>query len=166
MSLSIIAAMTEERVIGLKGKLPWHLPEDLKHFKEITMGKPVIMGRKTYESMGRLLPGRQNIIISHNPAYAVDGATTTRSLQEAIIAAEQVCGKNNEFFVIGGGEIFQFALAKAHRIYLTLIHHSFEGDAYFPELNLEKDFKVVEKSSHESAGKEKLKYTFIKAERK
>ena len=165
MILSIIVAMAEDRVIGVGNKLPWHLSEDLKRFKKITMGKPVIMGRKTYESMGRLLPGRQNIIISHNASYTVEGGVTARSLEEAIMAAEKSCGHGGEFFVIGGAEIFKLALPKAKRFYLTLIHKKFEGDVYFPEFDLEKDFKVIEKSDHTSSDSPPFFYSFITAER-
>jgi dihydrofolate reductase len=163
--LSIIAAMTEERVIGREGKMPWHLPEDLKHFKEITMGHPVIMGRKTHESLGRLLPGRTSIIMTRDPHYRVEGARVVHDLEEAVSEAEKAaCGK--EIFVIGGAEVFRMALPRAGRLYLTLIHRPFRGDAYFPEFNLEKDYKIVERKTFESGGGEKLRYTFLVAEKK
>jgi dihydrofolate reductase len=171
--LCLIVAKTDGGVIGSKGKMPWHLSEDLKRFKEITTGHPVIMGRKTYESLGRLLPGRKNIIITRNPSYRVEGALVVPSLEEAIKAAEGCPGKSgndekneDEFFVIGGAEIYKLALPLAKRLYLTLIHHPFKGDVYFPEFELEKDFKILERSEHQSSGKETFRYTFITAERK
>lgn len=161
MTLSIIVAMAENRIIGKDNRLPWHLPEDLKHFKEITMGKPVIMGRKTYESIGRPLPGRENIVLTRNKSYQAKGAKVISSLQEAIKA----CPSAEEIFIIGGAELYKETLSKADRLYLTVIHKDFEGDAYFPKVDLEKDFKVVEKTDCVSSGPEKLSYTFITAER-
>ena len=161
MKLSIIVAMTADRVIGNKNKLPWHLPEDLKHFKNITMGKPVIMGRKTYESIGRLLPGRKNIILSRNKSYAIDGAHMVSTLKEAI----KLCEDNSEAFIIGGSTVYKEALPKADCLYLTIINKEFEGDACFPEFDLDNDFTVKENSTHTSEGAEKLSYTFLAAER-
>jgi dihydrofolate reductase len=131
--LSLIAAMAENRVIGADNRLPWHLPEDLKHFRKLTSGHPVILGRKTYESIGRLLPNRTNVIVTRNPAYRVEGAVIVGSLDEAIAAATRAPG-GDEVFVIGGAEIYALALPRADRIYLTEVHQHVEGDAYFPEL--------------------------------
>ncbi len=161
MNLSIIVAMTEDRVIGVKNKLPWRLPEDLKRFKEITMGKPVIMGRKTYESIGRLLPGRKNIILSRNKSYKVEGAYTAAHLKDAIA----LCEGAKEIFVIGGAQLYKEALPKANRLYLTIINQKFEGDAHFPEFDLKKNFKIKFNTTYESEGEQKLNYTFLIAER-
>jgi len=165
MSLFLIAAMAEDGCIGFQNKLPWHIPEDLKHFKEITLGHPVIMGRKTYDSMGRLLPGRLNIIVTHQKDFKIDGAEICNGLNDAIKAGEQSSPEENSQFVIGGGEIFKQALQKADRLYLTIVHGEFKGDTYFPKFDLEKDFKIIEKSRHRSSGSQGLEYTFLTAER-
>jgi len=165
MRLSLIAAMTDEGVIGFQNRLPWHLPEDLKNFKKITMGKPVIMGRKTYESIGKPLPGRKNIVLTRNTSFQAEGVTVVASLDQAIEVCKKEEISEDEIFVIGGAQIYQEALPRADRLYLTKIHQSFKGDAYFPEIDLEKSFQIVEKSDHVSADPEKLSYTFITAER-
>nr|AIA16801.1 Dihydrofolate reductase [uncultured bacterium] len=131
MRIYLIAAMASNRVIGRENRLPWRLPEDLKRFKELTMGHPVVMGRKTYESIGRLLPGRENIILSRDPGFVVEGATMVRSYDE-LVSAERARGR--ELFVIGGAQIYSRALQDADRIYLTEIDAEIEGDAYFPEV--------------------------------
>lgn len=128
--LSVIAALARNRVIGRDNSLPWHLPEDLKHFKVLTMGHHIVMGRKTYESLGRLLPGRTTVIVSRNPDYAVPGAIVVTSLRQALSA----CANDPEIFLIGGAELYQQSLALADRLYLTEIDAEFEGDAYFPEI--------------------------------
>jgi len=164
--LSIIVAMTDERVIGRNNALPWHLSEDLKRFKKITMGSPIVMGRKTFGSIGKALPGRRNIVITRNSAFKAEGAEVVHSLDEALYLCERLEGDKKDFFVIGGAEVFRLALPKAGRLYLTLIHKKFEGDVYFPEFDLKKDFKVIEKSDHASPGDPPFSYSFITAERK
>jgi dihydrofolate reductase len=124
-----VVAMSENRVIGRDGGLPWHLPEDLKHFKTVTMGKPVIMGRKTFESIGKPLPGRANIVISRN--FSASGITVVPDMPQAINAA----GQSAEIMIVGGGQIYEQALPLTDRIYLTLVHQTIEGDTKFPELN-------------------------------
>lgn len=157
MSLSLIVAMSQNRVIGKNNKLPWHLPEDLKQFKKITMGHPIIMGRKTFESIGKPLPGRENIVITRDSSYRAEGIRVTHSLQEAI----QSFKVQDELFVIGGADIFKIALPFAHKIYLTLIAKNIEGDTFFPELNWKKEFKKMEESPLLLSEKEKLPYQFI-----
>ena len=133
--LSLIAAVARNRVIGKDNQLLWHLPEDMKHFREVTRGKPVIMGRKTWESLPekfRPLPGRHNIVVSHNPNYSAPGATLADSLESAI----RLAGFENELFVIGGETLYRQALPQAHRLYLTEIDQDYEGDAFFPEVSL------------------------------
>jgi dihydrofolate reductase len=132
MRISAIVAMSENRVIGQGNQLPWRLPEDLKRFRAVTLGHSIIMGRKTFESIGRVLPQRENIIISRQVDYVVPGAKVVQSLQEAFQHPHQ---KSDEVFVIGGAEIYRLALPSVDRIYLTLIHKEIAGDAYFPELN-------------------------------
>lgn len=132
--ISLIAAMARNRVIGSGGALPWHLPEDLRHFRALTLGKPVIMGRKTCESLGRALPGRHNLVVTRQPDYrAPAGFTVCAGLAEAIRA----CADAAEIMVIGGAEIYAQALELADRIYLTVIEQDFAGDAVFPPLGLE-----------------------------
>jgi dihydrofolate reductase len=132
--LSLIVAMSENRVIGVENRLPWHIPEDLKRFKQITSGHPILMGRKTFESIGKPLPGRTNVVISRNRDYRVEGVVTCFSLEEALQWAAKAPG-SDEIFVIGGGEIFRQALPIADRIYLTEVEWPFEGDAHFPDFD-------------------------------
>jgi dihydrofolate reductase len=129
MIISLIAAMSEERVIGRDGKLPWQIPADLTRFKTITMGHTVVMGRKTFQSIGRPLPGRRNIVLSKT-IREIEGCEIAHSLQQAIAAAEG----EEELFICGGQQIFREALPLCQRIYLTLVHASFPGDVYFPEI--------------------------------
>jgi dihydrofolate reductase len=128
MKLSVIAAVARNGVIGRDNALPWRLPEDLKRFKLLTMGHHIIMGRKTYESLGRLLPGRTTVIVSRNAQYAVPGALVAGSLKQALTA----CAADDEVFVIGGAQLYREALPLADKLYLTLIDKDFEGDAHFP----------------------------------
>ena len=125
--LSLIVAVSQNGVIGKGNKLPWHLPADLKRFKKLTMGHPIIMGRKTFESIGKPLPGRTNIVITRQKEFASFGALTAPSLEEAL----RMCKKEEEVFVIGGATIFEQALPLANRLYLTLIHQDFDGDTSF-----------------------------------
>lgn len=129
--LSLIAAMARNRVIGREGRLPWHLPEDLRHFRALTLGKPIIMGRRTSDSLGGPLPGRRNIVISRDPSYRPEGREVHASLEGAIAA----CAGEPEVMVIGGGEVYAQAISGASRIYLTIIDHDFEGDTVFPALD-------------------------------
>jgi dihydrofolate reductase len=156
MTLAIIVAMSRNRVIGINNKLPWYLPEDLKRFRKITSGHPVIMGRRTFESIGRLLPGRENIIITRNQDYKVLGATIRYSLEEALAPFKS---SDEEVFILGGGEIFKLAMPLVNRIYLTLIDQDFKGDAYFPETDFSK-YKIIAQEKHT----EPMPYQFIDLE--
>ena len=127
--ISLIVALDKNRVIGLNNAMPWHLPGELQYFKETTMGKPIIMGRKTFESIGRPLPGRRNIVITRNPQYDAEGIELALSLDEAI----KLAGDVDEIMIIGGQQIFTESLPLADRLYITEIDHEFEGDTYFPE---------------------------------
>ena len=126
--------MSENGVIGRNNAMPWHLPEDLKFFKRVTMGKPVIMGRNTYESIGKPLPGRPKIVITRTPDYHVDGVHIVTSVEEAVDLAGQLTAPNidAEIMVIGGAQIFELTLPVANRIYLTELHANIEGDVFFP----------------------------------
>nr|AIA15939.1 Dihydrofolate reductase [uncultured bacterium] len=129
--LSIVVALTENNVIGTGNKLPWRMSDDLKRVKALTMGHHLIMGRKTFESIGRPLPGRTTVIITRSKDFVAEGCMVVNSLEEAIRVSEN----DNEAFVFGGGEIFKQALAFTHRIYLTKIHTVIDGDTFFPELD-------------------------------
>lgn len=129
--ISLIVAMDRNRLIGRGNALPWHLPADLAHFKSITLGKPIVMGRKTYESIGRPLPGRHNIVVSRNPDFSAPGCTVVASVEAALAAAGDV----PEVMVIGGAQVYAEALPRAQRIYLTRVDAAFEGDAWFPALD-------------------------------
>jgi dihydrofolate reductase len=168
MRLAMIAAQSQNRVIGNNNKLPWYLPEDLKYFKRVTLGKPIIMGRKTFESIGRPLPGRTNIIITRNPDWTHDGAgvRVVHSLQQAIELAESLALVNGfeESLVIGGAEIYALALPQADRLYLTQVHAEVQGDAHFPPLDpaqwremAREDFSAIEPNPYD--------YSFIVLDR-
>lgn len=149
MKCSLIVAMAKNQTIGINNTLPWHLPNDLKYFKQVTMSKPIIMGRKTYESIGRPLPGRTNIVITRQPDYQSDGIVVVNSLQQALDKAEDISfvHGHEEVMVIGGAEIYQQALLKADRLYITHVHENIEGDAFFPELNWN-DWQEFKRENH------------------
>ena len=126
--ISLIAAMDRNRLIGNNNQLPWHLPADFAHFKAVTMGKPIVMGRKTWESIGRPLPGRTNIVLSRNPDLQLDGAQCASSLAEARALASD----SPELMVIGGSVVYELAMPEAQRLYITHVDGEFEGDAWFP----------------------------------
>lgn len=139
MKLAIIVAAARNGVIGLNNQLPWHLPQDLKYFKAVTFGKPVIMGRKTYESIGRPLPGRANIVITRDKQWsAAEGVVVVHSVDEALNEARRVLNESSsgldEAMIIGGAEIYRDTLSIADRVYLTRVLRDFEGDAWFPSL--------------------------------
>lgn len=159
--LTLIVAMSRNHVIGRAGQLPWHLPEDLQHFKATTMGHPIIMGRKTYESIGRPLPGRRNIVVTRNADYQAEGITIVHSLDEAI----EHC-VDQDAFVIGGAQLYAQALPRANRIYLTLIDSEIAGDTYFPKIDLERDYKVVQESELKTSNSDQLPYRFILLEKR
>jgi dihydrofolate reductase len=157
MSLSLIVARASNGVIGKDNQLPWHLPADLKYFKAVTMGKPIVMGRKTFQSIGRPLPGRQNIVVTRNPDFDSNGITVVHSVEAAIAAANQVA----EIMLIGGTELYKLSLPLVDRIYLTEIHQDFDGDAHFPLLNSQ--WQEISREDHVSeAG---LGYSFCVLEK-
>jgi dihydrofolate reductase len=166
MLISLIVAMTENRVIGLNGAMPWHLSEDLKHFKRVTMGAPIIMGRKTFDSIGRALPGRANIVITHDTNYVAEGVDVVHDLESAIEKAscDEVNQGKDEMFIIGGAQIYTLALAQADRLYLTEIHQSFAGDTYFPEIRT-MDWHETERGSRNPETLNGPAYSFVVFER-
>lgn len=159
MKLSVIVAMTEERVIGNQNQLPWHISEDLKRFKQLTMGKTVIMGRKTFESIGKPLPGRTNVVISRNRSFQAPGVKTASDLESAL----SVHREEDEVFVIGGSSLYETALPKADRIYLTMVHKGYDGDVHFPDVNLKKLFGLRKEGSGVTS--EGIPYTFFVGDR-
>jgi len=137
MRTALIVAMSRNRVIGRNNALPWYLPEDLRYFKQVTYGKPIIMGRKTQESIGRPLPGRQNLVVTRDPDWHREGVTVVHSLDEALTQAEAQAFIDGveERVVIGGSQIYAEALPLANRLYMTEVHAEVEGDTFFPEVD-------------------------------
>ena len=131
MKLALIAAMAEQRVIGLDNGMPWHLPADLKHFRNLTVGKPVIMGRKTIESIGKALPKRRNIVVTRRSDFGMDGCEVASSIEAAV----ELVSHEDEVMIIGGASIYEQTLARADILYLTYIHAQFQGDTHFPAFN-------------------------------
>lgn len=162
MILTAIAAMAENYTIGCENRLPWHMPADLKHFKSITAGHPIIMGRKTYISIGRALPNRTNIIITHDESFRADGCVVTNTIGDALSIAEQ--HTDNEAFVIGGAEIYRQLMPKIQRLYLTIVHHEFDGDAYFPTL-MPGEWKELTRERHSADIDNPFEYSFVTMER-
>lgn len=167
MKLSLIWAMAENRVIGINNSLPWHLSEDLKYFKRTTMGKCIIMGRKTYESIGMLLPGRTNIIVSRDVSYAVEGAKVANSLERALEIAEGVCfiDGSDEAFVIGGAGIYESALPFADRLHMTRVHAVVTGDTYFGEFDMDK-WELVGREDYSAGERDTYDYSICVYERR
>ncbi len=155
MMISLIVAHDINRVMGINNELPWHLPGDLAYFKKTTMGKPMIMGRKTFESIGKALPGRTNIVITRDPDYKRDGIVVVHSFDEALEVAKK---ENKEIMIIGGEQIFRLALPIADRLYVTKIQHSYQGDTYFPEYGSE--WKVASESE-EFETEDQVKFSYL-----
>lgn len=145
----MIAALAENHVIGCDNQLPWHLPADLKHFKALTLGKPIIMGRKTWDSLGRPLPGRLNLVVSRQPDLQLDGAEVFATLDAALVRANAWAQANgaDELMLIGGAQLYELSLPRAERLYLTRVALSPSGDAYFPEVT-EADWQLSCASEH------------------
>ena len=158
MIISLIAAMGRNRVIGKDNSLPWKLPEDMKRFRELTKGKPVIMGRKTFESIGKPLPNRTNIVITRDKNYSAEGCIVVHSAEDALKAAKNA----DEAMIIGGEQIFREFLPRANRIYLTIIDKDFEGDAFFPDFK-EDDWEKIKQEKYDNG---QLKFTFADLQRR
>ncbi len=163
MIISLLLAADENGVIGKNNQLPWHLPNDLKYFKNLTWGMAILMGRKTYESIGKPLPGRRNIVITRQRDFAVQGIDIVHSIEEAETIATNADIK--EIFIIGGAEIFNSILPRAGKVYLTRIHHQFDGDVFFAELN-NNEWQLVSEKYCEPDEKNKYAHTFQVWERK
>jgi len=154
--ISIIVAMAKNCVIGKDNEMPWHLPADLGHFKTITLGKPIIMGRKTYESIGRALPGRINIVMSRDKNYRLEGCETVTSLEEALTLVNDV----QEVMIIGGGFLYEQTISTADRLYLTFIDLDVDGDTLFPEYE-QLDLTEVKREKHLKDEKNPYDYEFV-----
>lgn len=160
--IAIVVAVAENNVIGKDNQLIWHLPADLRFFKNLTMGHPIIMGRKTYESIGKPLPGRTTVIITRQQDFEAPGCIVVNSIDEAIAKAQTI---DQDVYIIGGAEIYKQALAKTDTIYLTRVHHTFDGDTFFPELD-GADWEVTSEEKHEPDEKNKYSYSFITLKQK
>lgn len=158
--IALIAAMTENRVIGRENRLPWRLSADLRRFKSLTMGKPVIMGRKTYESIGKPLPGRSNIVVTRDPDYRAQGCRVVHSLEQALEAA----AGHDEVMVIGGAQLYRQTLDRAERMYLTLVKTELDGDTLFPQIEM-RHWRELERESHRADEKNEYDYDFVTLER-
>ncbi|MCX7083455.1 MAG: dihydrofolate reductase [Methylococcales bacterium] len=158
MKISLIVAMATNQAIGLNNKMPWHLSADLKKFKEITMGAPILMGRKTHESIGRILPGRTNIIISRNQDYQQDGCVVVNDINVALEKASETA---EELFVIGGFDLYKATLPLADTLYLTLINKVFAGDTFFPDFNRD-EWLEMERIDIDDDADVDFSYSFLK----
>ena len=162
MTISIIVAVAQDGVIGRNNKLIWRLPDDLKRFKALTTGHCVVMGRKTYESIGRPLPQRTNIVVSRNVAFVAEGCTVVQDLEGALACARATA--DEEVFVIGGGQIYQMTLALAQKMYVTEVKAAFEGDAFFPKIDLEL-WHETSRQAHATDDKHAVAFDFVTYER-
>ena len=160
MRLSLIVAMDEQGIIGTDGGLPWRLSADMKHVKETTMGKPIILGRKTHESIGRPLPGRENIVISRNPRYSSPDCTIFHDLDSALV----YCSDRDEVFIMGGAELYRRTLDRAARIYLTEVHACVRGDTCFPDFD-RGEWSELSRDDHPADEKNEFPYSFVILER-
>lgn len=152
MKISLIAAMDKNRLIGVKNGLPWHLPADFKHFKQVTMGKPVVMGRKTFESIGRPLPGRTNVVVSRK-GFQAEGVVSVENIEQALLAVADA----EEIMIIGGANFYEQMISKADRMYLTYVDTECEGDAWFPEFDVS-EWQIIEEQQYHAD--EKNNYDF------
>jgi dihydrofolate reductase len=159
--ISMIVAMARNRAIGKDNELLWHLPDDFKHFKQTTMGKPILMGRKTYESIGKPLPGRENIVITRNENFIESGVTIVNSIEAALQASKRY----EEVMVIGGASFYEQMLPLAQRLYITVVQQTFAADAFFPEINLD-DWTIIEHSEHATDARHAYAFSFIKYQKK
>lgn len=159
--IALIAAMGNNRVIGIDNRLPWYLPADFKHFKELTLGKPVLMGRRTFDSIGRPLPGRRNIVVTRDPNFRAEGVIVVTTLEEALAQAAPA----PEIMVIGGASFYEQMLPRAQRLYLTFVHGDFEGDAYFPAWDGQQ-WKEVERQDYPADEAGNPSYSFVTLDRR
>jgi dihydrofolate reductase len=166
IELSIIVAVADNGVVGRNNALPWHLPADLQFFKRTTLGKPIVMGRKTYESIGRPLPGRTNIVVSRNAEFSAAGVKVVSSVEAALTLAKEIAliDGTQELMVIGGAGIYAAAIPLAHRMYITEVHSSVEGDAYLPEIDWQQ-WREMSREHHCAAEANMYDFSFVVYER-
>jgi len=164
MKLAMIVAMAKNNVIGLNNDMPWHLPADLQWFKKTTLGSPIIMGRKTYESIGRPLPGRLNIILSRNTDLIIEGCTVVNSIEEAMTTAEAADNTKDEVFITGGAHLYNKFLEQTETLYLTQIDADLEGDTFFPDYT-QYNWQEMDRVLHPADDKNPYALTFLKLER-
>jgi dihydrofolate reductase len=157
VSISLVVAAATNNAIGKDGKMPWHLPNDMKHFKNITWGMPVVMGRKTFDSLGKPLAGRKNIVITRQPGWKAEGAVPVKSIEDALFVVNQADA--NEVMVIGGGEIYKALFDRARRIYLTRVEVEPEADTFFPHI-LPEQWHLMSQQNHEADEKNAYNYSF------
>ena len=160
MRIALIVAMAENRVIGCNNQLPWRIPADLRHFRALTMGKPIIMGRKTYESIGRPLPGRDNIVISGDRLYQAEGCRVVYSIDQALDAS----GDCEEAMIVGGANLYRQTLEIADRLYLTLVKAEPEGDTWFPQIESQQ-WREIERETHKADESNEYDYDFVVLDR-
>ncbi len=161
MIISIIVAASTNNVIGLQGKLPWKISDDLKRFKQLTMGKPIVMGRLTWDSIGRPLPGRQNIVMTRRPGFRADGCNVV----DTPAAALRITANAEEVMIIGGSQIYDLFLPKAGRLHLTRVHAEIDGDAWFPAID-DSDWMLVASESHAASESNEFAFDFLTYERR
>ena len=164
MKISLIAAVAENGVIGRNNDLPWHLPDDFAFFKRKTSHHPIIMGRKSLESLGKPLPNRTNIVLTRNTDFKADGVTVVHTLEEAVLEAQKAERATDEIFVIGGAEIYRMALPTATTLHLTEIHQTYEGDAYFPAFD-KSEWQEVSRRPHPADERHAVAFDFVEYER-
>lgn len=157
MTISLVVAAATNNAIGKDGKMPWHLPNDMKHFKNVTWGMPIVMGRKTFDSLGKALPGRKNIVITRQHSWKADNTVAVKNIEDALFVAKETDAK--EVMVIGGGEIYKALFDKAQRIYLTRVEAEPEGDTFFPVLE-QGQWHLVSQKNHEADEKNAYNYSF------
>lgn len=161
MIISIIAAMADNRVIGIENRLPWNLPADMKWFRQQTIGKAVLMGRKTFDSIGKPLPNRRNIVVTRDPGLKIEGCDVVSTIEDAL----QLCADENEVMIIGGASFYAQMLPRAQRLYLTLVHTEVEGDAWFPEIDFNQ-WRETERIDHHADEANAFDHSFVILERK
>lgn len=160
MNLSLIVAVAQNGGIGLHNKLLWHLPADLQFFKQTTLNSAVIMGRKTFESIGKALPKRKNIVLSSDKNYLAPGCTVVNNIDDALAEAN-----SDEIFIIGGAALFEQTILRAHKLYVTEVHHNFEADTFFPKISLE-IWKETSREFHQKDEKNSYDYSFVTYQRR
>ncbi|MFS0656731.1 type 3 dihydrofolate reductase [Bacillus sp. 179-C3.3 HS] len=159
--ISMIVATGNDRVIGLDNQMPWHLPADLTYFKKVTSGHTIVMGRKTFESIGRALPHRRNVVLTTSPTFQAEGCDIVHSIEDIL----SLVSNEQELFIIGGSKLYEEMMPHADRLYITHIHHSFEGDRYFPPYD-ENDWTIVSREKGQSDEKNPYNYEFVVYDRK